>query len=77
MKHFLKVIESVYNILGCQSPKIVIASSRTSLYVYVRGLNREDLLRLMNQTELNSVYPDDDNYLCLQINIEVDEDEES
>lgn len=77
MKRYLKVIESVYGILGNQSPKIVITSSRTTLFVYVKSVDREDMEKLLAVTDLRNIYPDEDCFLCLQINIEEDEDEES
>lgn len=77
MKKYLQVIESVYSILGNQSPKIVISSSRTTMFVYVKSVDRVDMDQLLAVTDLRSIYPDDDSFLCLQINIEEDEDEES
>ena len=71
MKRYLKVVESIYNILGNQSPKIVISSGRTTLFVYVKSLE------LIEVTDLRNVYPEEDGFLSLQINIEEDEDEES
>lgn len=47
------------------------------MFVYVRSVDRVDMKQLLEATDLRSIYTDDDSFLCLQINIEEDEYEES